>query len=340
MLVIDGTMGEGGGQVLRTALSLAALTGQAFTIDNIRGNRTRPGLRRQHLTAVQAAARLCGARLQGAEPDSRRLRFEPRQPPAAGDHHWAVGTAGSTTLVLQTVLPILFGAHGSSQVTVEGGTHNPLAPPVEFLEQSFLPVLATMGCRATLTLERHGFYPEGGGRIRCRTEPRQPAAALGLVVRPARSRRQALVLSQGLPAHVAQREAQVLAAGAAMTAAAVIVRQLPGRQPANVVMVADAFGELSAVCTAFGVRGRPAEAVAAEALAAADAHAQAGWPVEAHLADQLLLYLGLAGQGSFATGPLSLHAETNRALIERFLPVRFTTTPTGGGCLVSCHEEA
>ena len=164
MITIDGSQGEGGGQILRTALALAAITGTPVRVERIRARRPKPGLQRQHLVALQAAARVCNGHLQGAELNSREITFTP-QAPVSGTYVFDIGSAGSTTLVLQTVLPILLCADGPSSVGIRGGTHNSMAPPVEFLQESFLPVLHRIGVSATLDLERHGFYPAGGGSI-------------------------------------------------------------------------------------------------------------------------------------------------------------------------------
>src|SRR5687768_8335334 len=163
MQVLDGSQGEGGGQVLRTSLGLSLLTGTPFKIENIRANRSPPGLRRQHLTAVEAAAQVGDAEVEGAAVGARALTFTPRAV-KTGDFRFAVGTAGSCTLVLQTVLPALMTRATASRLVLEGGTHNPMAPPFDFLERVYLPLLERMGPRVSMTLERPGFYPAGGGK--------------------------------------------------------------------------------------------------------------------------------------------------------------------------------
>ncbi|MFN7134491.1 MAG: RNA 3'-terminal phosphate cyclase, partial [Myxococcales bacterium] len=163
MLTIDGSMGEGGGQIIRTSLACALITGKSFRITKIRARRAKPGLMRQHLTAVRAAAEIGDAEVTGAEVGSSELTFRPGKL-RAGDYHFAIGTAGSTTLVLQTVLPALLMASGPSSVVLEGGTHNPMAPTYDFLERCFLPLVERLGPRVSTRLERPGFYPAGGGR--------------------------------------------------------------------------------------------------------------------------------------------------------------------------------
>ena len=170
MVAIDGSFGEGGGQILRSSLALAMVTGTPFRIENIRANRDNPGLARQHLTAVESAAALCGACVEGAELRSRQLTFTPGRV-TPGDYAFSVGSAGSTTLVLQTVLPALLIGSQPSTLTLEGGTHNPFAPPLDFLEKAFIPVINRMGPKIDVALERPGFAPRGGGRFIVTIEP-------------------------------------------------------------------------------------------------------------------------------------------------------------------------
>jgi RNA 3'-terminal phosphate cyclase (ATP) len=305
LLVLDGSVGEGGGQILRTALSLAALTGRPFEIERIRANRRKPGLLRQHLTAVRATAAICGAVVHGDEPGSQSLRFEPGAV-RPGEYRFAIGTAGSTTLVMQTVLPPLLTASGASRVTVEGGTHNPLAPPVDFFERSFLPFVRRMGPRVVLTLERCGFYPAGGGRI---------------VVEAPVVRKRARSLVAGLPRRIAERELAVVQESLGLAADDLEVVELAhGQGPGNVLSIQLEMEHHSEVFTGFGEHGVRAEAVAAGAIEAARAYLASGEPVGEHLADQLLIPLAMSGGGRFRTGPASRHLTTNVDVVQRFLP--------------------
>src|SRR5438034_4921677 len=170
LIEIDGSFGEGGGQILRTSLALSLVTDQAFRIRNIRAARKKPGLLRQHLTAVNAAAEIGQAKVEGASLASGELTFRPCSV-AASSYHFAVGSAGSATLVLQTILPALIVASGPSTVVLEGGTHNPHAPPFDFLQKAFLPELNRMGPMIAATLERPGFYPAGGGKFTLTIKP-------------------------------------------------------------------------------------------------------------------------------------------------------------------------
>jgi RNA 3'-terminal phosphate cyclase len=163
-MTIDGSMGEGGGQVLRSSLAFSLLGSIPFRVTSIRAKRARPGLMRQHLVAVNAAATIGDAEVSGAELGSTELVFRPKRI-RPGDYTFSIGGAGSTTLVFHTILfPLMLGTKTASTVTFEGGTHNPMAPPVPFLERTFLPVLARMGGRVDVRFERHGFNPAGGGR--------------------------------------------------------------------------------------------------------------------------------------------------------------------------------
>ncbi len=323
MISIDGTLGEGGGQVLRTALSLSAITGQPFTIEHIRGKRKRPGLKLQHLTCVRAAAEVCNAAVQGAELHSGRLVFNPGPFIKPGPYQWDIGSAGSTTLVLQTVLPILAMAGEDSEVEIRGGTHNPMAPPLDFIVESFLPLLADMWYYATVNIEQYGFYPQGGGCIRARIRKREEHMQPDVKTRPPLSRLRARIIGCGLPEHVMVREReQLLATGDFLANDIEIVR--PNiRQTANVVSIAAHYGRLTSVFTGFGERGKRAEIVAQEVYEQAMFHHRTGLPLEGHLADQILLYLGLAGCGRFVTSALGLHAFTNMEIISTFLPVIF-----------------
>src|SRR4051812_48973070 len=209
MLTIDGSLGEGGGQILPSARALSMVTGTPFRIEKIRANRDVPGLARQHLTAVQSAATLCGATVDGAELRSTSLSFTPgRIKP--GDYTFSVGSAGSTTLVLQTVLPALLVGSDPSTLTLEGGTHNPFAPPLDFLEKSFLPVINRMGPKIDVALEQPGFAPRGGGRFIVTVEPAAKLSRVDLPARgPVRSRRARATVA-GLPRAIAERELEMV----------------------------------------------------------------------------------------------------------------------------------
>jgi RNA 3'-terminal phosphate cyclase (ATP) len=321
MIQIDGSQGEGGGQILRTALALSLVTGQPFRMERIRAGRPKPGLRRQHLTAVEAAKAIGCADVTGAQLGSQVLEFRPGAV-TPGNYRFAVGTAGSATLVLQTVLPALLIAAGPSTLTLEGGTHNPMAPPFDFLVRSYLPLIRRMGPSVDLELKRPGFFPAGGGLFHARIDSVKRLSVLDLIERGAiRGRRAGAWLSK-LPVPIAERELAVVREALGWRAdecGVELVSHPTG--PGNALVLEIEAENVTGVFTAFGERGRPSEAVAQQATEAAKCWLEAGVPVDEHLADQLLLPLALAGGGSFRTVAPSSHATTNAMIIERFLPL-------------------
>ena len=209
MVSIDGSFGEGGGQILRTSLALSMITGKPFEIDRIRAGRNKPGLMRQHLLAVKAAAQISCAEVTGAAIGSGSLCFRP-QILIPGKYRFAVGTAGSATLVMQTLLPALAMADGPSELTLEGGTHNPFAPPFDFIAQTYIPIFNRMGGRAEVSLDRPGFYPAGGGRFTVRIQPSGKLLPLRLIERGALVSRRARALVSRLPGSIAARKSRWL----------------------------------------------------------------------------------------------------------------------------------
>lgn len=325
MITIDGSQGEGGGQILRTSLALALVTGQPFRLENIRAGRSKPGLLRQHLTCVEAATAVGQAETQGAHLGSRSLEFRPTGV-RSGDYRFAVGTAGSATLVLQTVLPPLLTASGTSMLTLEGGTHNPFAPPFDFLARSFVPLVERMGPRIRLDLDRPGFFPAGGGRFQVRIDPVAELRGYDLLDRGAIRHRRARAIVSQLPTEVAGRELAAVRRRLDWSEQECAVECVSDpRGPGNALLLEIETEQLTAVFASFGERGRRAEAVADEASAAAQQWLQADAPVESYLADQMLLPLALAGHGSFRTVEPSMHSLTNARVIERFLPVNLRT---------------
>jgi RNA 3'-terminal phosphate cyclase (ATP) len=334
LLEIDGSEGEGGGQILRSALSLAICTQQPFRIENIRANRDRPGLRRAHLTAVQAAARICSAALEGATLESSALTFRPGML-RAGDYAFDIGTAGSSTLVLQTVLPPLMTASAESRVRITGGTHNPGAPPFDFLARAFVPQLARLGARLELELVRPGFYPRGQGEIRVRIMPAR-LGRLELLERGAIGRCLAEAYVAALPAHVGERELDVLGRVLGWPRERLHLRALPNDVgPGNALTVTIEHEHVTEVVTAFGERGVRAEDVAQQAAQEAGAYLSAQAPVGEHLADQLLLPMALGDGGRFRTLLSTAHLRSNALIIELFTGRKVGIEPTSDGVLVT-----
>jgi RNA 3'-terminal phosphate cyclase (ATP) len=326
MILIDGSIGEGGGQILRTALGLSMVTGQPFRIEKIRAGREKPGLLRQHLTAVNAATAICSATVDGASISSRELSFTPGMI-SPGDYTFSIGSAGSTTLVLQTVLPALLCASGSSTLTLEGGTHNPFAPPIDFLEKAFLPLVNRTGPKVTVTLERAGFYPAGGGRVVVHIEPAKKLTPLHLPARGEIKRRLAKAVVAALPGEIAKRELKKVEKMLGWAADQLQIRQLPEEWgPGNLLTLEIESEQLTEVFTGFGMKGTTAEAVAHNAAHQARRYLAANVPVGEYLADQLLIPLAMAGCGSFLTHSPSEHTKTNVNVIGRFLPVSIKMT--------------
>lgn len=335
MIHIDGSRGEGGGQVLRSAVTLSMATGRPLRIERIRAGRRRPGLRRQHLTAVAAAAEVCAARVAGLDIGSTRLDFAPGRV-RPGDYRFAVGSAGSATLVLQTVLLPLCTAAGPSSLRLEGGTHNPWAPPVDFLQRVFLPLLARMGPRVAIELERPGFYPAGGGRFSVRIEPVAALRGMDLLQRGRLLERRVRALCARLPRHIGEREVRRLAQRLDLPEGATAVEQVADSAgPGNIVMLELRYERVSELFCGFGRKGVPAERVADEALEQAAAYLAGEVPVGPYLADQLMLPMALAGRGRYRSLPLTGHAHTQLDVIGRFLDLDVRLTePEDGQALV------
>jgi RNA 3'-terminal phosphate cyclase (ATP) len=324
MISIDGSFGEGGGQILRTALGLSLFTGQPFRIEKIRAGRRNPGLLRQHLTAVQAATKIGQAEVTGANIGSTQLTFAPGRV-APGSYQFAVGTAGSATLVLQTVLPALLisdDENWQTRLTLEGGTHNPFAPPFDFLAKAFLPLLERMGARVEARLERYGFYPAGGGRFEVVVRPAKKLEPIELNERGKILNRRATALAAHLPRSIAERELGVVHRKLSWPQEwlkAESTTNSPG--PGNVITLEIQNENLTEVFTGFGERGVAAEAVADQAVIAARRYLASDVAVGEHLADQLLLPIALARGGSFTTVPPTRHTTTNIEIIRKFLDV-------------------
>jgi RNA 3'-terminal phosphate cyclase (ATP) len=330
-LYIDGSQGEGGGQILRSALALSLVTGRPFTIDNIRARRSRPGLMRQHLTAVQAAAEVGQARVEGDKIGSRRLVFEPDDV-KPGEYDFRIGTAGSATLVAQTVLPALLIQDGPSVVHVEGGTHNPFAPPYDFLAATYLPLVARMGPTLETTLHRHGFYPAGGGRFTVNVQPSPQLSWFELIDRGQLRDRRVRALVANLPLHIAERECSTIAKASGWPKKCFEAQEISAAGPGNVVLIEIEHEHLTEVVSSVGEKGVKAEKVATRAWREAKTYLDSEVPVDPHLADQLLLPLGVAAWkyqtgGRYLTGPLTDHAHTHIDVLKLFLDVPITIEP-------------
>lgn len=327
---IDGSQGEGGGQIVRSSLALSLVTGKPVSIENIRAGRKKPGLMRQHLTALNAAIEISSATATGNDIGSCSLQFEPGSV-QAGVYKFSVGTAGSATLVLQTVLPSLLLANGSSRLVLEGGTHNQWAPPFDFLQKAFLPLINRMGPKVTATLERHGFYPAGGGRFVVEIEPAPHLTGFDLLERGKDAGRHVTALLSNLPKRIGEREVAKVLRRMNWSAKNGTVHEVTAHGPGNVVFIQIESEHVTEVFAAFGRMGVKAEHVAKEAIKEATSYMKSKVPVGAYLADQIVLPLGISAWqdnaktqrgGTFCTLPLTRHTITHINILKQFLDVR------------------
>jgi RNA 3'-terminal phosphate cyclase (ATP) len=330
MLELDGAHGEGGGQILRTALAASVTTARAFEIDRIRAGRRRPGLLPQHLAAIRAAAAISNAEVDGATPGSKRLTFIPHTL-VDGHHHIDIGSAGSAGLVAQLAVTALRHAAAPSTVTVVGGTHNRQAPPADFLDLTYLPLLLRTGGRCRLRLERHGFEPAGGGRLTLQVEPAVRPVPLALVddapARPGRAR----ALVSRLPRTIAERELRLVTSELGWPEQQLAIEEVEADGPGNVLLLELERPGLTEVISGFGRPGLPAEQVARQAIAQARRRLQSRAPVGPELADQLLTPLALEAGGTFRTVAPTTHFTTNADTLRRFIdvPIRCVAQPDG-----------
>ncbi|SHF62493.1 RNA 3'-terminal phosphate cyclase (ATP) [Microbulbifer donghaiensis] len=333
-LVIDGSYGEGGGQLSRYAVALAAISGRPLQLENIRAKRAKPGLMAQHLTALRAVAEVAGGSLEGAEIGATEIYYRPDRI-RGGDYRFDVGTAGSIVLVLQALLPVALHADKLVELTVTGGTDVKMAPPVDYLLMVFLPWLARMGVKVRVESVRHGYYPKGGGAVSLQLEPCGALRPL-LAEQPGALRQiNGVAHVAHLPRHIPERMA-----AAARDALADLGAMQIG---VKVLGAADAFGTGGAIVLAaetehavlgaasVAERGVPAERLGADAGYALRAELETGAAVDIHACDQLLIYAAQARDTSrFLVRKVSQHARTVMWLIEQFLPVEFRVEPWRG----------
>ncbi len=334
---IDGSEGEGGGQMVRSSLALSLVTQRELIIENIRAGRPKPGLMRQHLIAVRAAAEIGNAELEGDSLGSRELSFKPAGI-CGGDFVWRIGSAGSTTLVLQTVLPALLRASSPTQLTICGGTHNAWAPCFDFVDKCYLPLLQQMGADVSGQLVRAGFHPAGGGEIRFSIEPTEQLNSISIDRRGELKSGWCEARVANLPYGVADREAKKIRRLARWPEKACRAIQVDANGPGNVVLIGLDFENLSELFAGFGRQGVRAEHVARDAWKEATAYLDSDAAVGPHLADQLMLLMALAAydgnSSQFTTLPLTGHSTTHLELIKRFLPVEVSVEPQGKVVLV------
>jgi len=329
MLAIDGSQGEGGGQVLRTSLTLACLTQTPIQITNIRAQRPKPGLQAQHLQAVRAAAAISQAKVSGDKLGSQSLYFKP-SPIRPGEYRFDIGTAGATTLVLQTIfLPLCF-ADGVSHVTITGGTHVSWSPAFHYLDGHWLPILHQMGIGASLKLDRAGFYPPGGGQIRAEIHPVENVMPIRWTERGQLLGIRGLSGSANLPAHVAQRQRdRAIQRLGKLVKIDLLAMSAPS--PGSMLLLQAEYEQGGGCYIGLGKKGKPAEQVAEEAAASLEKFMVTPATTDEYLADQLLLPFALAGGVSeIHTVEVTRHLLTNAAVIEQFDRAAITIEGTLG----------
>ena len=329
MITIDGSFGEGGGQILRTSLALAAIAGQSVTITNIRAGRDKPGLRPQHLTGALAVAEICRAELTGAEVGSSKLTFKPgRIKP--GDYEFDVSkiraSAGSANLILQTVLWPLAFAGGRSRVTIKGGTHVPHAPTSNYIDDTFLPAIADMGLACRYSMLKAGYYPIGGGEVRVEIPAIESLRPVSITERGEAMHVELTSAVSNLPASIAERQLDTaisrLKRMRLRSENAIEQYSSPGK--GTVVFISLTAGKARAGFQSLGELKKRAEKVADDACDELEAYLASNTALDKHLADQLILPIALAsGNSRFTTCEITLHLLTNIAIVEQFLPVHF-----------------
>ena len=318
MIVIDGSMGEGGGQVLRSSLTLAAVTGKPVRIKNIRAGRARPGLMRQHLTALKAMSEVSDAEVVNAKPGSTEIEFRPGAL-RAGRYCFAIGTAGSTSLVLQTVLPALLSVAGESSLRISGGTHNPAAPPFEFLQECYFPALRTLGHKIDAKINRYGFFPAGGGEIDVTLNGAQKPLPFELDARGESAGASVEASISKISGRVAEREVQTAGRLLQVPDEDCHITSRESVGPGNVLYVRLSYEHVTALFAEHGERALSAEKVAKRVAKSARQFANSNAAITHRLADQLLVPMALARGGRFTTVRPSRHTTTNIDVVKIFM---------------------
>ncbi len=325
LIEIDGSYGEGGGQILRTALALSAVLKKPFTVHHIRSKRKNPGLQAQHLEAVEALARITEAQTEGAVFGSQEIVFIPQRI-LPGDYRFEVKTAGSVTLLLQAILLPLCLSGGSSTVTLIGGTHVPWSPSFHYLSEVFLPALRRMGLSADAAIEQWGFYPRGGGEIRLGINPVDELKPISLVERGSLRRIRGISASSHLPKHVAERQRKQALDRVLMElkvdAEIAVEHEVPSSGPGSFLFLLAEYENIFAGFSSLGSRGKPAEKVADEAVDSLKDFTNSEGCIDPHLADQLIPFMAMVkGDSAFSTTYMTEHLLTNLWVVNRFLKV-------------------
>jgi len=323
-IVIDGSVGEGGGQILRTSLTLSLLTKKALRIYNIRSKRSSPGLKQQHLTALKAAAEISNAQVEGDFPGSQEVLFVPGEV-KPGKYNFKIPTAGSTTLVMQTIFMPLSSASRASHVSIIGGTHVPWSPPYHYLEWHWLPWMERIGYPGKIELHKCGFYPAGGGRLSCAVLPAESIKPLQMTARSKLIQIRGISAASNLPRDIPNRQRLrfVSRLGSSYPLNDIRSAVLPGQGKGTFLTVLLEFEKTTACFTSLGEKGKRAEIVADELVKQVEEYLNTPGCVDLYLPDQLLIPLSFAnGQSSIQTPKITLHLITNAEIIQQFLPVR------------------
>jgi RNA 3'-terminal phosphate cyclase (ATP) len=337
MIQLDGA--EGGGQILRSALSLSMITGKAFSMHHIRGQRSKPGLMRQHLTCVKAAASIASASTDGAEMHSKEIIFKPSSL-NGGEYEFRIGSAGSTMLLLQTLLPALLFAKQESSLILQGGTHNPMAPSADFLKNSFIPILCSMGAEVDFSCQKMGFVPAGGGVVEVKVKPLSGKLKQRRILERGEYRaRRVEVLCANLRPLVARDELKLLKQHLRWQEIEFFTREVTDSDGSgNVISLELEYPDHVMHLTAHGEMNKGAARVVGDLVKVLQSYIKSDAAVNAKLADQLLLPMALAGGGAIKTLGVSNHIRTNIDTIEAFLPVKFSILEQPRSVIVSCEE--
>ena len=341
MIEVDGSFGEGGGQLLRYSVALAALLGTPIRVYNIRAKRDNPGLRPQHLSAVKYIAELVGAEVEGLRVGSTEIVMKPRRRRIpAGTYTVDIGTAGSVTLFLQATLPVLINAEGKLQLEVRGGTSVHWSPPYRYFENVLLPLLSTFGVKASTHLLREGYYPEGGGIVRVSAEPSYPLRAVDLSSPGRPSAVEGVSYVSNLPCHIAERQASsaksVLQEHGFKVGKVDVLCNVSSIGRGSGIVLWSRVGSSIVGGDALGEKGKPAEVVGREAAEALAKVLKAGVPVDPHASDNLVIYMALAeGTSSILTTELTSHAETALVLCREITGASFSVEKTERGVRIT-----
>jgi RNA 3'-terminal phosphate cyclase (ATP) len=326
IIEIDGSYGEGGGQILRTALALSAILTKPFTIHHVRSRRKNPGLQPQHLEAAMALARITDAQTEGVKFGSQKITFVP-QKILPGDYQFEVKTAGSVTLLLQAIFLPLCLSGEISRVILVGGTHVPWSPSFHYISEVLLPTLQLMGVSAKAAIEKWGFYPKGGGKIQLKIDPAHELRPISLVNRGSLKKIQGISAISNLPRHVAERQKEQalkrIQRELKMDAEITVLCDVPSSGQGSFLFLLAEYEKTFAAFSSLGSRGKPAEKVADEAVESMIDFIESDSCIDPHLADQLVPFMAMAkGNSSFTTTQMTEHLLTNLWVIGHFLEVK------------------